>query len=231
MKKMFISVVALAMSVMAMATETAYVEIRLTGNSGLYDEMTLTEDDSYTNAYEDGADAEKIMYQANTRSVLIYGMVGVLPCGDVAAANLDEFEIGFKTNKVDTDYKLEFSNVSGRALKLYDKVAGQVIDITEGGSYSFSVDASLVGQKEINDRFVINLNVTPSLCFNYNVLEINGHAGEKLVVKKGEAEIVSVDALPLLYSKDLSDQKGRLVVTLDGKDFQIDANPDVTPAN
>ena len=35
--------------------------------SGLYDEMTLTEDDSYTNAYEEGSDAAKIIYQAKNQ--------------------------------------------------------------------------------------------------------------------------------------------------------------------
>lgn len=155
MKKMFISVIALAMSVMAMATETAYVELRLTGNSGLYDEMTLTEDDGYTNAYEDGADAEKIMYQANTRSVLIYGFVGSLKCGDVAAANLDGLAIGFKTNMIDQNYTISFEVAEGRELKLYDRVTKTTTTITEGESYAFSVDASLVGQHEVADRFVI----------------------------------------------------------------------------
>ena len=154
---MFISVVALAMSVMAMATETAYVEFRLTGNSGLYDEMTLTEDDSYTNAYEDGADAEKIMYQANTRSVLIYGLVDGLECGDVAAANLDGLAIGFKTNMIDQNYTLSFEVAEGRELKLYDRVTKTTTNITEGASYAFSVEAAQVGQVEVNNRFVLGL--------------------------------------------------------------------------
>ena len=157
MKKMFISVVALAMSMMAMATETAYVELRLTGNSGLYDEMTMTEDDSYTNAYEDGADAAKIMYQANTRSVLIYGIVDGLQCGDLAEANLDGHVIGFKTNMIDVNYTLSFEVAEGRALTLFDRVTGVSHNIVEGESFNFSVDASLVGQKEVNDRFYINM--------------------------------------------------------------------------
>lgn len=156
MKKMFISVIALAMSMMAMATETAYVELRLTGNSGLYDEMTLTEDDSYTQAYEDGADAAKIMYQANTRSVLIYGMVDGLECGDVAAANLDGLLIGFKTNMIDVDYTISFEVAEGRALSLFDRVTGISHAINEGESFNFSVEAAQVGRVAIADRFVIN---------------------------------------------------------------------------
>lgn len=233
MKKLFISVIAVALSVSAMATNTAAARIKLVGSNATYavNTLFLNEDDARNNTYESGYDAESMMSLSNPYSVLIYSYVGTHPCERVETNNLDEQAISITTNMIDADYTLQFSNVSGRALKLYDKVAQKFVDITEGGSYAFSVEASEVGQKEIKDRFVINFQVEPSICFNYNVLEINGHAGENLVVKKGETEIVNEASLPLLYSKDLSDQKGRLVVTLNGKDFQIDANPDVTPAN
>lgn len=229
MNKVFISAVALAMSVMAMATETAYVEFRLTGESGLYDEITLTEDDSYTNAYEDGSDTEKIMYQANSRSVLIYGIVGTIPCGDVAALNLDGLYVGFKTNQVDQNYTLTFSNFSGRELSLLDRVTNEVITINASTpAYNFSVEAAQVGRVAIDDRFVIGGTPVVSLCFNYNILEINGHKGESLIVKQGESEIANVASLPAAYELDLSGYTGRLVVTLNGQDYQIDANPAVT---
>lgn len=157
MKKLFISVVALAMSMMAMAAETAYVQIRLTGiTGGVSNSVYLTEDDAYTNAYESGADAEKIMDLANSNSVLMYGFVGALKCGDVVALNLDGFALGFTTNMVDTDYKLTFKNVSGRELTLYDRVTKTPTVITDNGTYNFSVEAAQVGQVQINDRFVIN---------------------------------------------------------------------------
>ena len=230
MKKVFISILAAAMSLSAFAAETAKVTIRLTSSNATYgnDELELKENSDRNASYESGYDAEKMMSQANKYSVLLYAFVGDQPCSTVATNNLDNLALGFTTNKNDVDYKLVFSNVSGRELKLYDKVENKEIVIANSAEYPFTAAA---GRVAVNDRFVINPIVEPSLCFNYNVLEINGHAGESLVVKKGEAEIVSIDALPLFYSKDLSDQKGRLVVTLDGKDFQIDANPDVTPAN
>jgi hypothetical protein len=67
----------------------------------------------------------------------------------------------------------------------------------------------------------------PSLCFRYNVLEINAHTGESLIIKQGDTEIVNIPALGAVYSKDLSGYNGRLVVTLNGQDYQIDANPDL----
>jgi hypothetical protein len=60
-------------------------------------------------------------------------------------------------------------------------------------------------------------------------LEINAHTGEALIVKKGADVIASEASLPAVYSLDLSAYTGRLVVTLNGTDYQIDANPAVTP--
>lgn len=156
---MFISVVALAMSVMAMATETAYVQIKLTGNSGGTSNVFLTEDDAYSNAFEPGVDVEKMMSQSNSKSVLMYGFVGTTPCEDVVAANLDGLSLGFATNQVDQNYTLSFIDYEGsKTLTLYDRVTNTQTVITDGGSYPFTVDASLVGRKEINDRFYINMD-------------------------------------------------------------------------
>ena len=162
MKKMFISVIALAMSVMALATETAYVQIKLTGESGGASSVFLTEDDAYTNAYESGADVEKMMSQSNSKSVLMYGFVGTTPCEDVVAANLDGLVLGFTTNQLDQNYTLKFIDYEGsKTLTLYDRVTKTPTVITDGGSYNFSVTAAEVGRVAINDRFVINY-VAPS---------------------------------------------------------------------
>lgn len=233
MKKILFSVIALSMGMMAMAAETAYVQIKLTGVTGQQtNSVYLTEDDAYTSAYEAGADAEKIMSLANSKSVLMYARVADIFCGDVVTNQLDGLKLGFTTNQVDTDYKLTFINVSGRPLKLFDRVAGQLIDITNNGEYAFSVDASLVGQKQITNRFEIG-EPAKSLCFRYNTLEVIGYMGKSLVVKEAATgtEIVNEASLGVVFSKDLSDKHGRLIVVLDGKEIQIDATPDVTPAN
>lgn len=233
MKKILFSVIALSMGMMAMAAETAYVQIKLTGVTGQQtNSVYLTEDDAYTSAYEAGADAEKIMSLANSKSVLMYARVADIFCGDVVTNQLDGLKLGFTTNQVDTDYKLTFINVSGRPLKLFDRVAGQLIDITDNGEYAFSVDASLVGQKQITNRFEIG-EPAKSLCFRYNTLEVIGYMGKSLVVKEAATgtEIVNEASLGVVFSKDLSDKHGRLIVVLDGKEIQIDATPDVTPAN
>jgi hypothetical protein len=231
MKKIFISVVALAVSVMAMATEEAYVRVRLSGASGASNVVRLTQDNERTAEYESGYDSEKMMSQANSKSVLIYGIVGSHNCEDVVTNQLTGQKLGFVTNQIDADYTLKFENVSGTALKLYDAVTNELIDITDNGTYAFSVEATQVGQIAIADRFVINGTPVVSFCFNYNVLEILGHGGESLVIKQGDTEIANVASLSGAYHIDLSAYSGRLVVTLNGQDYQIDANPAVTPAN
>jgi hypothetical protein len=69
---------------------------------------------------------------------------------------LDGLQIGFTTNQVDQNYTLSFIDYEGRTLKLYDLVENTEKVIAAGETYSFSVDASLVGRHQIANRFVIN---------------------------------------------------------------------------
>ena len=159
MKKVFISFLAAAMTLSAFAAETARVTVRLTSTNATYgnDELELKENSDRTASYESGYDVEKMMSQANKHSVLLYAFVGDQACSTVATDNLDGTVIGFTTNKYDTDYKLVFSNVSGRELKLYDRVLNVETVITNSLEYSFTATA---GRVAVNDRFFINLDAS-----------------------------------------------------------------------
>ena len=153
MKKMFISVIALAMSVMAMATEEAFVRIRFNGASGGESVVRLYQDDANTPEYESSFDSDKMLVQSNSKSVLIYGIVGTHKCEDVVTNNLQGVEIGFVTNNVDAaNYKFTFENPRGLALQLYDRVEDKLLDMTNNATYTFNAAA---GRTEINNRFVI----------------------------------------------------------------------------
>ena len=158
MKKLFVSILAVALSLSAMAASTAAARIKLVGSNTTYavSTVTLNEDDARNSSYESGYDAESMMTQSNSFSVLIYAYVGTHPCEYVATDNLDGQAISFTTNMIDANYTLQFSNVSGRELKLYDVVTATTTTITEGESYAFSVDPSQVGQVEVLGRFIIN---------------------------------------------------------------------------
>ena len=154
MKKLFISAIALATCLMAMATPQIYVELRLAG-SGVSNALVLTEDDAYTSAYESGADVEKIMDQSLSTSVLMYGFVGTTACGEIVTDNIEGLQLGLKTNEVDANYTITFKNlynISGRTLYLYDLQKNQSTEITNNGTYNFTAPA---GQVAINDRFII----------------------------------------------------------------------------
>ncbi len=163
MKKLFISMMAAVMSLSAVADVTTTANIKLVGSNTTYANYTLRlkEDANRTNAYESGYDVESMMSLSNPFSVLVYGLVGDKNCEEVAAQNLDGLQIGFTTNMVDASYTLQFSNVSGRELKLYDLVEATETVIAEGESYNFSVEPSQVGQVAVTDRFVINYVPAP----------------------------------------------------------------------
>lgn len=199
MKKMLISVIALAMGVTAMATETAYVQIKLNGESGGTSKLFITEDDAHTSAFESGVDTEKMMSLANSKSVLIYGYQGSTPCEDVVSNDLKNLKIGFTTNTVDQNYKLTFSDKSGGTITLYDKKTSTTIDLSSETTYNFSVAAEFVGQKQILDRFVINYVPAPSseleACFINNHLTIsnNPYSEGKIAVYDGDTKTVEKD--------------------------------------
>ena len=162
MKKLFIALVAVAFSLSAMATSTAAARIKLVGSNATYavNTLFLNEDDARNSLYESGYDAESMMALSNPFSVLIYAYVGDHPCEYVATNDLTGLAISFTTNMIDANYTLQFSNVSGATLTLYDRLLDQSKVISEGESYAFSVDPSLVGQQEVNDRFYLNVNST-----------------------------------------------------------------------
>lgn len=204
-------------------TSTSQIDLSTAGQTDKYVRFVLSSSfsDAFDNTWDTPAPNESGIY-------VLYNSERFT--GWASNQYSENLALGFYTGE-NTSYTLKFSNFKGESYEIYDRVENKMITVNASTEdYNFTIDESQKNS-QINDRFVINIKVDPSLCFNYNVLEINGHAGESLVVKKGETELVNEASLPLLYSKDLSDQKGRLVVTLNGKDFQIDANPDVTPAN
>lgn len=199
MKKMFISVVALAVSMMAMATESAYVRIRLAGASGLSSVVRLTEDDERNSSFEDGYDTDKMMMLSNPRSVLLYGLVGTHNCEDVKTNDLRNLALGFTTNdKIDLNYTITFENVSGRELKLYDMVTGDITVIAGANSYDFSIteEQKAAGNVQILDRFVIDYTRVVDagdleICHKDNQLQLlNNPYAENIVIKDAEGTTV-----------------------------------------
>lgn len=193
MKKIVLAIVAVSISAMTMATQTAAFRVNLTSASSTTDLVKVFEDDTYTNAFENGVDADKMMVLANGYSVLMYGIVETHNCGTIGALNLDGMYLGFTTNLVDADYTLTFTNVSGREVKLYDAVADSVIIINASTpAYAFTATA---GQVAVTDRFRFgDAPVIPyEICHRYNALQVSGYKGGTVVVKDNtDATVISV---------------------------------------
>ena len=231
MKKIMISLLMVAAALNAMAityTGKVQVVLRATSNNAACGAVVATSD-----ALNDGLNST---YYAELndegKEVLVYveyNNVRYEHFGS-SSATMQNMPLIMKAN-ASGEYRMNFYEMEG-AIEIYDKVAGANIDKSQ--PYVFTIDDAKKNTI-IADRFVINYvaptPAEPSLCFSYNVLEINGHDGESLVIKQGTTEIDNVAALGATYSKDLSAYTGRLVVTLNGQDYQIDANPAVQKVN
>lgn len=154
-----------------------------------------------------------------------------------------DYEQLFLNSMVNVALKVKTYNSTSLTIKLtanegttslYDSETGTVTTVTKGGADATKeYVCTVAANSTIEDRFVLfYAPAGPEFCFNYNVLKVNGYEGKALIVKsEGGDEKANIASLPATYSLDLSAESGRFIVTLDGVDYQIDANPAVTPAN
>ena len=90
---------------------------------------------------------------------------------------LEGLQLSFRPTA--TDVTFNFSNVTGTQLYLVDANDGSRTPIVESGSYSFSVEASKVGER-VADRFSISklAVVEPTICHQGGKLIVTNYAGE-----------------------------------------------------
>ncbi len=218
------------MTLAATAAPTAMAKISIASASGNgNDALILVESADCSADIETatGKDIVKIMNDANDYSINLYAVSNSTNLSAIGTNDLSNVALTFVSNKAETNYTMTFSNVIG-TVKLYDAVENQEITLANAGTYPFTVAAN----STIADRFVINyVPAAPSICFNYNHLIVTGYAGSTLKVEKAGVAVVAEQTLASDNEDfDLSAENGRLVVTLDGTEYQIDANPAVTPA-
>ena len=215
---------AMALAANAAVTASALITVKSASGNGT-DKITLTEATDGAAIYEDGKDIPKIMNTTSDYSVNLYGVTSDNQNVSTLYTNdLKDVEIILVSNKLETEYNLSFKNVIGDITLNID---GVDVPVTNGGTYGPITIPAGGTHKTVK---VNQAPAVPSLCFRENILEINGHAGESLVIASKEGlEIENVASLPATYSKDLSAYKGRYIVTLNGVHYQIDVNPAVTP--
>jgi hypothetical protein len=219
MKKIALMLLGVAATISVMAVDyTAYAVVTLQSESGYSCELTLRQADEF--GALNGAEMNM-----DDRHIALYALNGAQKLQIAKAADLSNLHIGLLSD-ASTNYTITVSDVEGETLYLYDG-DDDAYALTEGASYNFTAAPNATDEA----RFSIKKSapVAVSICFNYNILKIKGHAGENLKVEKdGVAIIAEAPLASDNESFDLSAQSGRLVVTLNGKEYQIDANPAVT---
>ena len=217
MKKIVLMLLGVAATINVMAVDyTAKAVVTLQSQSGYSCKLTLRQ------AAEYGA-LNGLEMNMEGRQVALYALNGTTKLQTAQADDMENVKLGLLAD-ASTSYTLTVSSVAGaETLYIWDADSASYA-LTEGAVYHFAAAANATDEA----RFVIKKAPLPTateFCFNYNKLTVNAYTGKSLVIKQGATEIVNIPALPIVYEKDLSGYTGRLVVTLDGLDYQIDANP------
>jgi len=109
------------------------LKLVVTGENGIYDNVTLAESSNYSTEYEGGRDAEKYMND----DVNIYAH-GEMNQAILATDNLENTYVGFSTVS-GGNFTISFKNVMGREFDLIDLDANVTIPVKEGRTYNFTV--------------------------------------------------------------------------------------------
>jgi hypothetical protein len=175
MKKLLFLLMGVAATMNAMAvTYTAKATLLLESNtSHLTCEIDLLQSDAY--GVLDGYD----MYMEG-RKVALYPICGDRQLQIAQAADLENVKLGLKTD-ASTSYKITVSGVEGETLVLWDLVAGEQHNLTEGKVINFTADANATNE----ERFVINYVPAPAYG-SYERIVTNGNYGTICLPKNGE---------------------------------------------
>ena len=227
MKKLFISLLAIAATINAMAIDyTAKAKITLNSQNGESCYFTV------------GASADATISQYNApmnmtnRVVAMYAISGAEKYQLFYAADLEGLALGLMTN-AETNYTVNFSNVIG-TLYLIDAVANKSILITEGGSYAFTAEAN----QTIADRFSIAKNIPAKFINNQLVINDAAADAEVNVTPFSFVEGRRVDGQKVTYNAPVNQALNGNYFEVEytnkngvARKFIVNANPTVLPAN
>ena len=194
MNKIFAIIALSAMTTMAFATTTATAKIKIASASGNgNDQVTLIEGTTYSSAYESGADAYKLMNDANDYSINLYAVIAGDNLSTVATNDLTNTPLTFKSNTTETNYTMTFKNVSG-TVKLFDAVTGTETVLVNDATYPFTCAANTT----IADRFFINyVPAAPQICHRYGKLQVTGMKDTNVVVKNMDDSATSIGTVAI----------------------------------
>ena len=115
-----------------------WATIRVSAANGLKDEVILNQSEDFTNAFENGADANKFM---NKENINLYAVTNAGNLAVVATDDLNNTVLTFAAGNA-TEYTLHFADIEGYEYTLRDNVTGTTVLMTEGATYTFNQDAN-----------------------------------------------------------------------------------------
>ena len=167
----FLAIVAMCSMTLAAAAATtakAKIVIAATDNSTDVDNLYILEGDTYSDAFDDGKDAIKIMNDG-ANAINLYAVLGGNNLQMCYTNDISNLPLTFASGSA-TDYTMTFSNITG-TVKLYDAVTGTETVLANSGTYNFNCAANTT----IADRFFINyVPSAPKICHRYGALQVYG---------------------------------------------------------
>lgn len=112
--------------------------IKVIAENGMADQVILMEEEAYSNQFDNGADASKLMNEdgINLYVATINGDQSI-----VADNNIENTLLSFKAGEA-TNYTLQFGKVFGEDYAIRDNVTGAVFNCAEGETYTFTQAAN-----------------------------------------------------------------------------------------
>lgn len=153
MKKLLFSVLSVLVA-MNMSAITYQDQVSITLDDGTYlPNLVVGEsNDLPDRAIQNGYAAE--VQDLNAMPLALYTVFNGVNYSSLAMKNMTNMPIVIKTTAV-TSYTFYFDDVIGsKPITIYDAVEGVTIPVTEGGDYSFTIDASLCNSI-ISNRFIL----------------------------------------------------------------------------
>ena len=112
--------------------------VNITAENGYRDQVKLIEKDQYTAEFENGADANKLMF---ADGINLYATTEAGELARVATDDLKGTLLSFRAGN-SAEYTITLTSVLGEDYALRDNVTGQVIAFAEGATYTFMQEAN-----------------------------------------------------------------------------------------
>ena len=184
----------LALSVMTALTMSAITyttRVSITLDDGTYTpNLVIGESDDLAAGIVDNGYASEIMDLASL-PLSIHTVFSATNYSSLTMRSMEGMPIVIKTS-AQTDYTMYFDDVTG-TITIYDMKEARAINVTEGDSYAFSIEA---GEKNsiISDRFVYQLDIPAGnleTCFTGEELQItnNPFLGKVIITNNSTSDV------------------------------------------